>query len=190
MANGSLWAALLITGISALAQTPPAPVASVLRSGGSLEVSLEAGDYEIQPGKEDRVVVSLEGRHASRMQVHLEGTEGAARLRISSPRHTEARAIIKVPAVCDLVVRLSAGELRIGAIRGNKDLRNRAGNLEVSVPDTGEYGSVYASVTAGDLDASAFRTAKSGLFRSFSWQGQGQHSLRARLTAGDLILHP
>lgn len=188
MATGSILAAFLMIGLAA--GDRPAPVEASLRSGGRVEMRLEAGDYEIQAGREDRVVVSVQGRHASRMRVTVEGSTDSAVVRVASPHHTEAKAVIQVPATCDLVVRLTAGDLRIGAIHGNKDVRSRAGNLEVKVPDPGEYGQVRASVTVGDLDAPSFHTRTSGLFRSLSWRGEGRNSLRVSLIAGDLVLQP
>jgi hypothetical protein len=120
--------------------------------------------------------------------VRLDGTEASARLSISDTPRNDFRAVIRVPETCDLVVRHSAGDLRIGAIHGNKDLRTRAGNLEVAVGDPRDYASVYASVTAGDLDAKPFQASEGGLFNSFRWSGPGKYALKARLMAGDLVL--
>ena len=60
--------------------------------------------------------------------------------------------------------------------------------MTIEVGPREDYRSVQASVTAGDLSARPFDVTKGGLFRSFSWQGQGKYSLTARLTAGDLTL--
>jgi hypothetical protein len=48
---------------------------------------------------------------------------------------------------------------------------------------------VQASVTAGRIRAEPFHADKGGVFRSFSWEGKGRHSLRVRLTAGEVIVH-
>ena len=95
---------------------------------------------------------------------------------------------IDVPARTDLTVRLSAGNLGIEGITGDKDINSWAGNVDVEVKDSNEYRSVDASVTAGDLNASAFDTKTGGLFRSSAkgpWQVE---AAQVRLTAGNLRL--
>jgi hypothetical protein len=93
-----------------------------------------------------------------------------------------------VPAQTDITTRLSAGDFRIRGITGNKDISSWAGNVVVEVSRPDEYKNVSASVTAGDIDASAFDVKKGGIFRSFSWKGPGRYKLTVRLTAGDLQL--
>lgn len=166
------------------------PVRSVLRSGGAIEMTLEAGAYDILPSVEEAVSVSLAGRRSGRAQVDLAGTDRAARLTISRTPRSDFRAVIRVPRTCDLTVRHSAGDLRIGAIRGNKNLRTRAGNLEVQGVDPADHARIDASVTVGELDARPFRTSEGGLFNAFHWTGSGTYVLKARLTAGDLVLKP
>lgn len=162
------------------------PITRTFTSGGRVEMKLEAGEYEILPGAGDSISISMSGSRTDQVRVQLDGTGASARLAITdTPRH-DFRAVIRVPEHCDLVVRHSAGDLRIGAIRGNKDLRTRAGNVEVMVGDTKDYRSVFASVTAGDLEAKPFQTSKGGLFNSFRWTGPGKYELKAKLMAGDL----
>jgi hypothetical protein len=93
-----------------------------------------------------------------------------------------------LPAHTDLDLRMTAGDLTIAGIEGNKDVRLRAGNLTIEVADAAQYGTVSASVTAGDLSASPFGVSKGGLFRSFTHAGRGRYDLKARLWAGDLRL--
>ena len=164
------------------------PVTRAFKSGGQIEMKLEAGEYDILPGTGDAISVSLSGSRTAGVRVRLDGTESRTRLSISCTPRSDFHAVIRVPEACDLVVRHSAGDLRIGAIRGNKDLRTRAGNLEVKGMNPGDYASVYASVTAGDLDARPFNASEGGLFNSFRWSGPGKYALKAKLTAGDLIL--
>jgi hypothetical protein len=56
------------------------------------------------------------------------------------------------------------------------------------VGDPKDYASVDASVKAGDINASPFGGSRSGLFPHFTWSGQGKHSIRASLGAGNLVL--
>jgi hypothetical protein len=84
---------------------------------------------------------------------------------------------------------MSAGDLTIEDIRGNKDVELRAGDLRIDVGRANDYKNVDASLWAGDLKASPFRVTKGGLFRSFDWSGPGAYRLHARLLAGDLYLY-
>jgi hypothetical protein len=93
-----------------------------------------------------------------------------------------------VPTQADLYVRLTAGDLRVESIRGNKDIELHAGDVDIDVGRPEDYQHVDASVWAGDLTAAPFHVNKGGLFRSFDWNGNGRYRLHARLKAGDLRL--
>ena len=105
--------------------------------------------------------------------------------RPTDPR-TASRSTFEVPSTSDLTIRLSAGDLSISQIVGNKDVSAWAGDMKIEVSKANDYKWVEASVTAGDLKAGPFGIAKSGLFRSFTWTGPGTHDLRVRLTAGQV----
>jgi hypothetical protein len=121
------------------------------------------------------------------MKVTLDA-RGADASILTHAQSGEFRVTIDVPARTDLTVRLSAGNIGIEGITGDKDINSWAGNVDVEVKNRDEYRSVDASVTAGDLNASAFDTKMGGLFRSFSWKGPGKYTLEVRLTAGNLRL--
>jgi len=93
-----------------------------------------------------------------------------------------------VPRHSDLWVRLTAGDMKIESIEGNKDVEAHAGDLEIQIAHPEEYGYRDASVLAGDIDASAFNISKEGLFRSFQQKGPGKYRLHAHLGAGDLTI--
>jgi hypothetical protein len=76
----------------------------------------------------------------------------------------------------------------MAAITGNKDVESYGGNVKIAVGDPNGYSSVDASVKAGNIDAGVFGGSKSGLFPHFTWSGQGTHTLRANLGAGNLVL--
>ena len=93
-----------------------------------------------------------------------------------------------MPFKSDLTIRLSAGDLTIAQIQGNKDVSAWAGDMKIEVPRANDYKWVDVSVTAGEFQAGPFGVAKSGLFRSFTWTGPGAYDMRVRLTAGHLVL--
>lgn len=102
---------------------------------------------------------------------------------------------INIPRQSDLYVRMFAGELDIDHVDGNKDLEIHAGQMEIALQNANDYGPVKTSVTAGDLEASAFGVSKSGLLRSFRTNtelrkdGAGKYSLYAHVGAGELDIH-
>jgi len=159
--------------------------------GGLVRLDLSAGDYRISRGEDRRIRVMWHARTAEQMEqarVRLEvhGTE--AEVTTWGPRRDNSRFRVEVelPGRSDLHLRMSAGDLVIAGIEGHKDVRLRAGDLTIEVPQPAQYGRVNASVTAGDISAEPFGVSTGGLFRSFSHTGPGRYELRARLWAGDL----
>jgi hypothetical protein len=156
-------------------------------SGGKIEMQLAAGGYTVRPGDGTAIRVTLEGNVGS-SKVDVTTTETQATVSVKDTPNTNFKATIDVPKSADLLIRLTAGELRVGAITGNKDIESYAGDVEIVTGDAADYASVEASVRAGDLKAGPFGEPQSGLFRSLSWSGKGKYVLRTTLTAGNLTL--
>lgn len=161
-------------------------------SGGRVNIHLEAGDYKIQPSADNQLRVTWYGDSVEhpRVKVTIDAAGSSAQIRVKNTPNNNSNfhATIEVPAQTDLYVRLSAGDLTLTGITGSKDLASHAGDMIIDVGEPNDYSRVDASVTAGDLNASAFKVAKDGLFRSFQWNGPGDHTLHAHLLAGDLTL--
>lgn len=159
-------------------------------SGGHVKIHLEAGDYKIQPSADNNLRVTWGGDSVEhpRVKVTIDAAGRSAEIRVENTPHNNFHATIEIPAKTDLYVRLSAGDLTVAGITGSKDLESHAGDMIVDVGKPTDYSRVDASVTAGDLNADAFKVAKGGLFRSFHWNGPGSYSLHAHLLAGDLTL--
>jgi hypothetical protein len=163
--------------------------------GGAIHMDLSAGDYRISGAKEDRIHVLWKVRGAEdlpRVRVQADVKGSGARLTTDGVRNG-FEADIQVPLRSDLRVRLTAGDLTVGGIEGNKDIELHAGDLTIDVGRAADYSRVDASLWAGDLDAPPFNVWKGGLFRSFDWKGSGTYTLHAHLKAGDLRLrsaHP
>jgi hypothetical protein len=163
------------------------------RSGGRVRLTLSAGDHQVVPGDSGRIRVAWRTRSAddldrTRVRVRVNGAD--ASISASGPRRGSYRVRIELPQRSDLLLRMSAGDLSIGGLVGNKDVHLRAGDLNIEVPDPQQYRRVRASVVAGDLAATPFRFSTGGLFRSFAHEGKGRFELRVRLWAGDLRLVP
>ncbi len=189
LVSGSTLAVALLVPLVAAAQT--GSVERPFVAGGQVRMDLSAADYTIEPGRDDRILIRWEARSAedaSSVRVDIQRRGSEATVTTHGP-HNNLRMVVEVPARTDLKVDLSAGDLKLRGIEGNKDVGSWAGDISIDVVRAGDYGSVDAAVKAGDLMATAFKVSKSGLFRSFSWKGPGRYTLRVRLTAGDLRLY-
>ncbi|MBZ5493703.1 MAG: DUF4097 domain-containing protein [Acidobacteriia bacterium] len=170
------------------AQSTGSPVEKDFVSGGKIEMTLESGDYKIRASSDNRIHVHWNEASAKGVRVKLTTNGKSADVRVENTPHDNFHAIIEVPALADVRVRLTAGNLEIGGITGDKDVEANAGNLNISVGNSSDWGDVDASVTAGDVHAPAFKAAAGGLFRSIKWKGPGKYRLHAHVTAGDVNL--
>lgn len=160
------------------------------RSGGRIRLDLSAGDYDIRRGSNHALRIVWHTRTAEQLEqvrVRADVDGGAANIVTDGPDN-HFRVVIELPRHTDLFLRMSAGDLSIEGVDGNKDVRLRAGDLRIDVGDGTSYAHVDAAVTAGDLSARPFGFSTGGLWRSFNHDGSGRFRLRARLWAGDLRL--
>ena len=151
---------------------------------------LSAGGYRITRSSDNHIRLRWSVRGDRKLRrVHAEadvdGTE--ATIVIDGPNNN-FQATIEVPARSDLTVRLSAGELSVEGIVGDKDIRLRAGELNIDVGRPEDYRHVEGSVWAGEINAAPFDVGTGGLFRSFEREGDGEYELRAVLRAGEFSL--
>ncbi len=158
--------------------------------GGRVRMDLAAGDYRILGAKEDRIKVVWTARNGDelpRVRVQTEVTGSEATL-VTSGSWKNLVVEVHVPARSHLHVRLTAGDLTVAGIDGNKDIESHAGDLTIDVGRAADYSRVDASLWAGDIVAAPFNVSKGGLLRSFDWKGNGTYTLHAHLKAGDLQL--
>jgi hypothetical protein len=156
-------------------------------AGGTIEMQLDGGEYQIRPGADNHIRVTLSGSTGNtKVEVTASGTN--ADVRVKDTPHSNFKATIEVPNAADLVVHLAAGSLSVAAIAGNKDVESTAGEVKIAVGDPDDYSSVDASVKVGDIDAGGFGGSKSGFGQHFTWSGHGKYTLRASVGAGNLVL--
>jgi hypothetical protein len=167
----------------------PPPAHQDFISGGLIRLHLESGGYTVTPSDSEKIVVTCRDRSEeefSHVKVEIKRAATSADVYISDTPHNNFHATIEVPRRSDLWVRLSAGELVIENVEGNKNLELRAGRLQVNVPHSEEYGHRDASVLTGSIEASVFEVSKGGLFRSFEQSGPGKYRLHAHVMAGEI----
>jgi hypothetical protein len=179
-------AILSVAPITLSAQTSGNPAEKDFVSGGKVEITLESGGYKIRASADNRIHVRWNEASGARVKLSTNGK--SADLRVENTPHNNFHATIEVPALTDLRIRLTAGDMSVTGIKGDKDIELNAGDLNISVGSSSDWGDVDASVTAGDIHAPAFQAAKGGMFRSFHWKGPGKYKLHVHLMAGDVNL--
>lgn len=159
-------------------------------SGGRVRIDLASANYIIQAGRDDRILVRWEAPRpadAARVKATIEPRGSEATITVKGPDE-DFNVVIELPVETSVIVKLSAGDLRIRQLRGDKTVEAWAGSIDVEVGRREDYRSVRVSVRAGGIVATAFDQSKGGLFRSLSWDGPGSHTLDVRLTAGNVRL--
>jgi hypothetical protein len=169
-----------------------APFEMPFRQLSELRLELRAGDIDISGTDESIVRVECELKEPERakdVSIAFEDNGKYGRLQIQGGPTGDVRLRIRVPKQSNLIVRCTAGDVDVAGVRGSKDVSLRAGDLTIYVGDPDDYALAEASVTAGDVNASAFGVHKGGLFRKFRRENSaGKYNLRASLWAGDIKL--
>jgi hypothetical protein len=161
--------------------------------GSALLLNLEAAGVSIVPSEDGHVRARYTGREErdlSRVRLRFEPSGRQAELRLSHTPNNDFQIELQVPRTIDLTLRMTAGEVTIQGVDGNKDFRLHAGEVTVRVGDPAAYGPVSASVWAGEVQPGPFGEPKEGLFKTFSREGQGRYSLHVKVKAGEVTFKP
>ena len=154
---------------------------------GSIEMQLDGGNYQIRPADDNHIRVTFSG-NTGNATASLTADGPHATLAVKNTPHGNFTATIEVPKTSDLVVRLAAGNLEMGAISGSKDVESQAGNVEITAGSSADYASVDATVKVGNLGGGPFGEPDGTLSHHLAWSGKGKYNLRASLGAGNLEL--
>ena len=159
-------------------------------ANGRIRMDLSAGEYRISGTPDNRIRLDWKVRDSDQLwrvktRVDVRGSDATV---MTDGPSNHFSVNIQVPTRSDLYVRLTAGELRLERVEGNKDVELHAGELDIDVNRAEDYHSVDASVWAGEIHADPFHITKEGLFRSFDWRGKGPYRLHAKLKAGEVRL--
>jgi len=171
-------------------QSSQAAVERPFAKGGTIRMKLAAGDYRITGRAEDKIRVSWRAdrpEQAANLKVETD-IRGTTAVIATTGFRNGIHFTIDVPSRSDIDIDLSAGDLEVRGIEGNKKVDSWAGDVSIDIGQPDQYRRVEASVRAGDLSAPPFNVSKGGLLRSFSWTGKGPYFLQVKLFAGDLRL--
>ncbi|MGA8618424.1 MAG: hypothetical protein WB660_07885 [Candidatus Sulfotelmatobacter sp.] len=182
---------LLVPGLLYAQHAPDASAREEFIFGGMIRLHLEAGGYTVTPGDSENIVVTWSAateEQVRRVKVEIKRNASSADIYVSETPHNNFRATIEVPRRSNLWVRMSAGEMVVEDVEGDKNVQVLAGRIQIDVPHPEQYGHRDASVTTGSIEASAFHVSKGGLFRSFEQLGPGKYHLHVHVMTGEIDL--
>jgi hypothetical protein len=128
---------------------------------------------------------------AQRIRIQFHGNQDDKTLTISGDllQGNNVRVRIEVPRKTSLRVEMSAGEVKVEEIAGDKDIDLYAGRIAISSTHPWDYRSVDVSVSIGAVKAPVFGAEKGGFFRGITKEtGDGEYSLRAHVITGEIEL--
>ena len=190
-------AAVLVWNLAGLAraevpcaQTLDAP----LRPRAVLRVHSRPAGLEIVGTDQSTIHVSCtlgsEG-DAERIRIRLKGNQDDETLTIAGDLRegNNLRVRIEVPRKTSLRVEMSAGEVKVEEIAGDKDIDLYAGRIAISSTRPWDYRSVDVSVSVGSVKAPVYGAEKGGFFRSITREAaDGEYSLHAHVITGEIAL--
>jgi DUF4097 and DUF4098 domain-containing protein YvlB len=190
-------AAVLVWSLAGLAraevpcgQTLDAP----LRPGAVLTVHSRPAGLEIVGTDQAAIHVSCTSGNevdAQRIHIRFKGNQDDETLTIAGDLHKEdnVRVRIEVPRKTSLRVEMSAGEVKVEEIAGDKEINLYAGQITISSTRAWDYRKVDVSVTIGEVNAPVYGAQKGGFFRGITKENaNGEFSLHAHVLTGQIDL--
>ena len=190
-------AALLACNLAALAQTEAAcgqTLDAPLRSRAVLIIDSRPAGLEIVGTDQEAIHLSCTVRDAENardIRIRLSGNQDDSKLTITggSLKNTNLQIRIEVPRKTSLRVQMSAGEVKVEEIAGDKDIDLYAGQISISSARPWDYRSVDLSVDIGEVKAPAYGEDKGGFFRAVTKQNvDGEYGLHAHVITGEIDL--
>jgi DUF4097 and DUF4098 domain-containing protein YvlB len=128
---------------------------------------------------------------AQRIRIQFQGNQDDETLTIGGDlrKGNNVRVRIEVPRKTSLRVEMSAGEVKVEEIAGDKDINLYAGQITISSTRPWDYRSVDVSVSIGEVNAPVYGAQKGGFFRGITKETpDGEYSLHAHVITGEIDL--
>jgi hypothetical protein len=194
------WALLCSCAVAGIAETTTTTcdqtLTAPLHARSMLSIDSRPAGLEIVGTDEETIHITCQSRNndrnnASRIRLRFSPNATGGKLAIEGEhlRHGNGPQIrIEVPRRTSLSIRMSAGDIKVEQISGDKDVAVWAGQITISNHNW-NYRSVEASVSIGQVNAPMYDANKGGFFRSVSKSTQdGEYRLRAHVTTGQIDL--
>jgi hypothetical protein len=171
-------------------QTLDAPI----RASSILTVDSLSSGIEIVGTDKEAIHVSCTADpmdNARRIHLRFSGNPTHSKLTIdgSHPKNSNLHIRVEVPRKMNLKIRMSAGQVNVDEIAGDKDIELYAGQITISSAHKWDYKNVDVSVGIGQVNAQVFDADKGGFFRTFHRENaDGEYRLHAHITTGQIDL--
>jgi hypothetical protein len=195
-------AALLACNLAGFAETEVAcghTLDAPLRSRAVLTIDSRPAGLEIVGTDQQAMHLSCtadDAGDAQPIRIRFSGNQDDGKLTITggSLHQGNLKIRIEVPRKTSLRVQMSAGEVNVEEIAGNKDIDLYAGQITISSARLWDYRSIDVSVDIGAVKAQVYGEEKGGFLRSFTKQtADGEYLLHAHVLTGEIDLlgtHP
>jgi hypothetical protein len=173
----------------ASAQTPNGKFELGLIPGALLKLELSSGNYRIESGTADRLIIQSLAKNPeqqNKVRFGLTATRQEASVKVNGPSHVDVS--IQIPRNVNLSIRLNGGRLIMTGIEGDKDIESNAGQVSINIGKPQDYRAIDASVTIGDIEARALPGIGAGPVHSLNAIGPGKYRLHVHLGAGQIRL--
>lgn len=157
--------------------------------GALLKLELSSGNYRIESGVADRLIIQSFAKNPQeqkKVRFGLTATRQEAQVKVSGPSHVDVS--IQIPKNVNLSVRLNGGRLTLTGIEGDKDIESNAGQLNINIGNAQDYRAIDASVNIGDIEARALPGIGVGPVHSLNATGPGKYRLHVHVGSGQIRL--
>jgi len=193
-AAGAALFACAATGFSQTQAACGSALDAPLRSRGTLTIESRPAGVEIVGTDHDTIHVTCtadDPETAENVQVRFSGIADNGKLTISGGyvHRGDLKIRVEVPRETSVRVRMSAGQVTVDELTGDKDIALTAGQITIRAAHGWDYRRVDASVDIGEVNAPAYGADKGGFFRSFTKStSDGEYLLRAHVMTGEIDL--
>ncbi len=197
MLRAATGAALLACNLAGFAQTEAAcgqVLDAPLRSRAVLTIDSRPAGLEIVGTDQEAIHLSCTAHdvdNAGDIRIRLSGTQDDGKLTIAggSLKNGGLQIRIEVPRKTSLRIQMSAGEVQVEEIAGDKDIDLYAGQISISSARPWDYRSVDLSVDIGAVKAPAYGADEGGFFPRFKKKNvNGEYGLHAHVITGEIDL--
>jgi hypothetical protein len=167
---------------------------AALRPNTILTIDSRSAGIEIVGTNQEGIHVSCtadDADSARDIRLRFSGTPTHAKLTIKGAylKHCNLQIRIEVPRKTNLGLQMTAGQVKVEEIEGDKDIELHAGQISISSVREWDYRKVDASVGIGQVNAQVYGEDKGGFLRVFRKENaEGEYRLHAHVTTGQIDL--
>jgi hypothetical protein len=183
-----------LTGLARAESSCAQTLDASLRPRAMLTIHSRPAGLEIVGTDQAEIHVSCTSRDegdARRIRIRFQGNQDDKTLDITGDllHGDNLKVRIEVPRKTNLRVEMSAGEIKVEDVAGDKDIDLYAGRIAISSTRPWDYRSVDASVSIGAVKAPVYGAQKGGFFPGITKEASGgEYTLRAHVITGEIEL--